>query len=196
VTEHKPTDAPQQSREWGDPTESVRPLPKSVHLLMWGAIAWGTWYLATSTPEVTPLLGDARSAAGFAAPPAASGAQLFAGKCAACHQATGQGVAGVFPPLVKSEWVIDDERVLAQILLHGIQGPIEVNGQTYNGLMPPWKALSDDELAAIATYIRASWGNGAPAVTAATFATERARTADRTTAWGGGAELQAFAQTP
>lgn len=188
-----------QRRERTEPREKVRPLPWAVHLLTWGTMGWGAWYLATSTPEMSPLLGDARTAAGFAAPAAnapASGAQLFAGKCAACHQASGLGVAGVFPPLAASSWVTGDERVLAQILLHGINGPIRVLDKDYNGLMPPWKALSDAEIAAIATYIRSSWGNSAAPVTDATIAAERARTAARTGPWAGGAELEAFAKAP
>jgi len=77
-----------------------------------------------------------------------------------------------------------------QILLHGIQGAIEVNEVVYNGQMPAWKSLTDDEIAALATYVRSTWGNSASAVTAATVARERERTASRTTAWQGGEELE------
>ncbi|WP_396224063.1 c-type cytochrome [Gemmatimonas sp.] len=182
---------PPRQREYEDPDERVRPLPKILGAVIVGMFAWGAWYLAGSTPELDATLGDGRTAAGFAVAPAGavSGAQVYVGKCAGCHQANGAGVAGVFPPLAASPWVTGSEARLVQILLHGIQGPIDVLGATYNGLMPAWKSLSDDEIAAVATYVRESFGNSAPAVTTATVAAERQRTAGMTTPWSGGAAL-------
>jgi len=100
-------------------------------------------------------------------------------------------LAGVFPPLTASPWVTGSEQRLVQILLHGIQGPLDVLGVTYNGLMPAWNMLSDAELAAVATYVRGAFGNQASAITAELVAIERAATASRTTPWAGGAELEA-----
>ncbi len=119
------------------------------------------------------------------------GKALFAAQCAACHQATGKGLPGVFPPLDGSEWVHGDTRVLANILLHGINGEITVAGTKYQGSMPAFSQLSDDELAGVATYIRSSWSNKAEAVTAELFAKERAAS-DRKTPFEGGAALQAL----
>jgi len=112
------------------------------------------------------------------------GKQVYATTCAACHQATGEGVAGVFPPLAGSEWVTGDEAKLARIILHGVTGPIEVAGETFNGMMPPWgPTLKDPDIAAVLTYVRSAWGNKAAPVTAAKVAAIRAATSSRTTPW-------------
>ncbi len=120
-----------------------------------------------------------------AAAPAApvDGATVFAGTCAACHQASGLGSPGLFPPLAGSEYVTGDDERLVKIVLHGLGGPVTVKGATYNGAMPPWQQLSDAELAAVLTYVRSSWGNAGTPVTADEVARERAATAGRTTPW-------------
>jgi len=118
-----------------------------------------------------------------------SGDQLFSSLCAACHQATGQGLPGVFPPLADSEWVKAPEATPAKILLVGLSGSVTVKGQTYNGQMPPFKQLSDEEMAGLLTYLRSSWGNNAPAVTPASIASVRASLKDRAEPWKGEAEL-------
>jgi len=97
------------------------------------------------------------------------GSQVYQQVCIACHQATGEGLAGVFPPLVGSEWVSGSDDRLAAIVLHGLMGPIEVKGQTWNGVMPPQGATLDDrQIAAVLTYIRSEWGNDSPPVEPAT----------------------------
>ncbi|HEU4720851.1 MAG TPA: cytochrome c [Gemmatimonadaceae bacterium] len=112
------------------------------------------------------------------------GKQVYATTCAACHQSTGEGVAGVFPPLAGSEWVSGDEAKLARIILHGVTGPIEVAGETFNGMMPPWgPTMKDADIAAVLTYVRSAWGNKAAPVTAAKVASIRAATSSRTTPW-------------
>ena len=116
--------------------------------------------------------------------PMVVGKRLFTANCVACHQATGQGVAGQFPTLVGSEWVLSGDwhgdNHLVQILLHGLQGPIQVKGSTYNGAMPPWKQLKDEQIAMILTYIRNEWGNSAPPITAEQVAKVREETATQT----------------
>jgi mono/diheme cytochrome c family protein len=116
--------------------------------------------------------------------PMVVGKRLFTANCVACHQATGQGVAGQFPTLVGSEWVLGGDwhgdNHLVKILLHGLQGPIQVKGDTYNGAMPPWKQLKDDQIAMILTYIRNEWGNSAPPITAEQVAKVREETAAQT----------------
>ena len=112
------------------------------------------------------------------------GKQVYATTCAACHQATGEGVAGVFPPLVGSEWVTGDESKLALIILHGVTGPIEVAGETFNGMMPPWGGtMKDADIAAVITYVRSAWGNKAAPVTTAKIASIRAAHTSRTMPW-------------
>jgi mono/diheme cytochrome c family protein len=114
--------------------------------------------------------------------PMVVGRRLYTANCVACHQPTGQGVAGQFPTLVDSEWVVGGDWVgdnhLVKIMLHGLQGPILVKGQPYNGAMPPWNHLNDDQLASILTYIRNEWGNSALPITADRIAQIREETAD------------------
>lgn len=127
-------------------------------------------------------------AIGLAAAPAeaqqADGAKVYGTVCSSCHQANGQGVPGAFPPLAESEWVTGDETRLIKIILHGVTGEIDVGGEIYAGMMPPWGGgLNDAEVAAVSTYLRSSFGNSAPPVTAATVARIRAQYAARKTPW-------------
>jgi len=96
------------------------------------------------------------------------GKAVFDKVCAVCHQANGQGVPAVFPPLAGSSILTEtDPGKIIRATLHGLQGPIEVNGQNYNSVMPPQgPVLNDADLAAALTYARNAWGNHAPAVTA------------------------------
>lgn len=115
-----------------------------------------------------------------------AGQAVFGRTCATCHQQNGRGIAGVYPPLENSPIVAGEAATLIQIVLHGLQGPITVHGRTYNSVMPPWKSLSDADIAAVLTYVRTTWGAGATAVPAELVTSERARTAARTTMWTAG----------
>lgn len=88
------------------------------------------------------------------------GKSLYETNCAACHQASGQGVPNVFPPLAKSDYLMGREDKGIGIVLRGLTGEIVVNGVTYNGVMPQL-LLNNDEVANILTYVRNSWGNDA-----------------------------------
>ena len=88
-----------------------------------------------------------------------AGEALFAGTCSTCHQANGQGLEGVFPPLAGSDWIKADPKRVPNVILHGLTGPVTVNGKEYNSVMPPMSQLTDDEVANIATYVLNSWGN-------------------------------------
>ena len=101
-----------------------------------------------------------------------AGASVFANNCASCHGATGQGVPGSFPPLANNPTVTGDPNKVIGIVLGGLHEPITVNGQSYNGQMPPWKGtLTNKEIADVVTYIRGSLGNNkASAVTEAQVA--------------------------
>ncbi|WP_243039047.1 copper-containing nitrite reductase [Dyella sedimenti] len=89
-----------------------------------------------------------------------AGEQSFNGTCAVCHQATGEGMAGVFPPLAKSDYLARQAKDhLISIPLHGLNGKVTVNGKDYDSVMPPLGQLTDDEVANILTYVLNSWGN-------------------------------------
>lgn len=108
---------------------------------------------------------------------AVDGQALYMKSCVACHQVTGQGVPGAFPPLDNSPYVTGPnvER-LAAIVLYGLQGPINVNGVTYASAMAPLGSqFSDQELAAIVTYVRGAWSNKAGPVDAKVFSDTRAK---------------------
>jgi mono/diheme cytochrome c family protein len=132
-----------------------------------------------STQAVIP--GAAVAAGGAAAAP--NGAELFT-RCAACHQATGLGVPGAYPPLAGSEWLDNNPEVPIRIVLHGLQGPITVKNTNFNSAMTPFgDQLSDAEIAAIITYERSSFGNHASSITAEQVASVRAATKSQTTPW-------------
>ncbi|GGH61279.1 hypothetical protein GCM10010975_24790 [Comamonas phosphati] len=192
---HDPLGA--QQRENADPEERIRPVPLLAALITVGMVLFGVLYIFLSEPFGSPALGDRRTLADLSGPgPAAGGAvdgkALFAAQCAACHQATGKGLPGVFPPLDGSEWVQGDPRILANILLHGISGEIEVAGQKYQGAMPAFPQLGDAELAAVVSHVRSAWSNKADAVPASLFEAER-KASTRTTPFEGGAALKALA---
>ncbi|WP_027994546.1 c-type cytochrome [Simplicispira psychrophila] len=192
---------PAQQRENTDPEERIRPIPLIVVALTAIMVAFGVLYILTSDPFGNSALGDRRTVADLSGPvPAAAGAtvdgkQVFTANCVACHQATGKGLPGVFPPLDGSEWVHGDARTLANILLHGINGEIEVVGATYKGAMPAFQQLGDAELAAVATYIRSAWSNKSEALEPGLFEQER-KASTRTTPFEGGAALKALAAKP
>ena len=85
--------------------------------------------------------------------------------CAACHQASGTGVPGAFPPLAGSDYLVADPTRAIDIVLHGMSGPVEVSGTVYNGVMPPMAYLSNEDVAAALNHALNSWGNDAGTVT-------------------------------
>jgi len=111
------------------------------------------------------------------APPADSrpaGQQLYARHCLSCHQADGGGVPNMQPPIAGGSWVKGDARVLAKFVMTGGFGSAERKDSAVGNVMPEFRQLSDDDLAGILSYIRAKFGGGAPAVTAADVAAARA----------------------
>jgi len=187
-------------REHSDPDERVRPLPWLFTMFLGAMGMWGAFYIVATPSGEASAYGDQRTVALLRPPvavagaaPAVDGKQLFGAKCVACHQASGLGVAGVFPPLAGAEWVLGSEKVLIAILLHGVQGELEVKGNKYNGAMPAFGTLADAELAALLSYIRSDWGNQAAPVTAAAVAAQREATKDQKSAYAGGAALKALA---
>jgi len=123
-------------------------------------------------PVTKDIAGPVKPAAEPAAPepPFAErfkdGQALFQTNCIACHQSTGLGVPGSFPPLAKSDFLMNRQDMGIGVLLHGINNePITVNGKHFQGVMPQLP-LTDDQIASILTYVRNSWGNKSPAVKA------------------------------
>ncbi len=90
--------------------------------------------------------------------------KLYNTFCGTCHQQNGKGARGRMPPLAGTDWVVGDKERLIRVVLNGLKGSMEINGETYNGVMPGHSFLSDDEIATILTYIRSSFGNEASAI--------------------------------
>ena len=116
----------------------------------------------------------------------ALGQELFSSRCGVCHGPLGQGQPGKFPPLAGSEWVrAPSPGRPIRIVLNSVNGEIQVKGETYNDpAMPPWRdAATDEEIAAILTYVRQAWGNNAPPVKPEQVKEIREKTSDRGTQW-------------
>jgi mono/diheme cytochrome c family protein len=195
----------QEKRENADPSEAGMPIPFGIFALVVGMVLFAAIYILTDHQPLPSELGDQRTLQDLLpkaqAPAAASGnsgavldgAPIYAARCAACHQPTGAGLPGVFPPLAGSEWVTGKDEVLAKILLHGVTGELTVKGASFKGAMPAFKdQLKDEEIAAVATHMRSQWGNKASAVAAEVVAKARSETASRSTPWNGDAELAAL----
>jgi mono/diheme cytochrome c family protein len=196
-----PVDQP-QGREGHEPEEVPRGVPWVMAAFVVCIAGWGAYTFVTEVGSdgFSPH-GDRRTVAALAPPPveapaaggeaaAPDGEAIYSARCVACHQATGLGLAGAFPPLAESEWVVGIPERPVGIVLHGLQGAIEVKGVPYQGVMPAFKdQLSDGEIAAVVSYVRRSFGNDAPVVSAETVATVRGATEGRTEAIGGQDEL-------
>ena len=141
--------------------------------------AMPAWKGTLSGAEIAAVITYIRAAWSNKAPPVSedqvalaakpamlSGEAIFAAKCATCHQSSGQGT-DQYPPLAGNAAVnASDPSTIVGIIVNGRSGPLTVNGKTYNGTMPTWKGqLSNPDIAAVATYIRSSWGNHAAGVT-------------------------------
>ena len=160
----------QLMREKDEPHEGMNPVPLFLIFAFGVLCIWaGAYFMRFSgdfsanafSPEYR-----ASSGAAAAAPEISlfdRGAKIFRAQCAQCHQTSGEGVAGVFPPLVGSDCVTGHSEKLARILIIGLNGPIEVLGNSYNGNMPAFGPnglnLRPKEIAGVMTYIRQEWGN-------------------------------------
>ena len=177
-------------REKPEPKEGFSPTPIAIVFLLSALSFVCALYLSRYSGGFEPLVFDETVDVRAETEPApveidmvALGKRMYA-QCAACHQMSGQGVPGAFPPLVGSDWVTGDEKRAARILLFGLQGPIEVNGTTYNGVMPGFGpesgyGFSEQQIAAVLTYIRSEWGNVGTEVSVSTVEEVYASHADR-----------------
>jgi nitrite reductase (NO-forming)/hydroxylamine reductase len=115
----------------------------------------------------------AETAAGSLDELMAAGKGIYEANCGACHQPNGKGLPGAFPPLAESDYLLRDRQDVLAVALFGLSGPITVNDQEYNGVMPSLGHLKDEDLAAALTYVFNSWGNSLAAVTPAEVAALR-----------------------
>jgi cytochrome c oxidase cbb3-type subunit 2 len=140
-----------------------------------GDAAGGEGATAGAAPvsNSAPSVAAAAPALGY---DAAKGASLYAANCSACHQGSGEGLPGAFPPLKGNAVVNDDDATEhIHVVLHGLQAT-QVGGVVYGGVMPPFAArLNDAEVADIIDYERSSWGNHGKSAVAAQVAVERAK---------------------
>ena len=191
--EHMQNVHAQLMREKEEPQEGFSPVPIFLMFIFAALCFWGGVYLVEHSggyrwdaysPDFNPNAG---------APKPVEitlfdrGAKVYRNQCAQCHQADGNGVLGVYPPLVASNWVTGHPQVVSRILINGLNGPIIVKGSNYNGNMPAFGSsgldLSDKDIAGVITYIRQEWGNSASDVTAATIAEYRDLYAGRSVPW-------------
>lgn len=115
---------------------------------------------------------------------AENGARLFTQNCSSCHGADAMGTTGIFPPLVNSEWVTGDKSIPIRIVLNGLSGSVNVNDQTYRGMMPAFEArLNESQLAAILNYLRSKSEGDLPEITRDDVIRTDKRYRDRTTPW-------------
>ncbi|MBL9199417.1 MAG: c-type cytochrome [Opitutaceae bacterium] len=136
---------------------------------------------AVATAAARPLTANERMQV-------AAGATHYQQVCAGCHGLDGRGVVPLAPPLAGSEWVTGPESRLLRVMLHGLTGPVQVGETQYAppAVLPEMAglaALPDEQLAAIASYVRRAWGHGAEPVTPQRVALEREASAGRVSPW-------------
>ncbi len=166
------------------------PFPLLLLGIMCCAIFFGSIYLAHYSGHFDPSIYNEHQepatgpVAAATVTPVQLGKRTFSQVCIICHQAMGQGVPGIYPPLAHSEWAQGSEERIISIVLHGLTGHIKVDGKEFNNTMAPFgAALKDDQIANALTYVRQEWGNKAPPVDSATVAKVRTETAGRTKPW-------------
>lgn len=183
----------QLMREKQEPSERFSPIPVFLVFVIMVLGFWGGIYIVLYSGEFRADAFDPnfKSGSTYVAPPppplAIVGEKIYRNQCAQCHQPDGNGLAGVYPPLVGSDWVTGHPEVLARILINGLNGPIEVKGNTYNGNMPAFGPgglnLKPRDLAGVMTYIRQEWGNDSADMTVEMVDTYLESYASRSTPW-------------
>jgi nitrite reductase (NO-forming) len=102
------------------------------------------------------------------------GKTIYNKTCVACHQANGQGIPNAFPPLAKSDYLNKDVNRAIRAVIHGLNGPITVNGKKYNATMTS-QGLNDQQVADVLTYVYSNWGNNKTKVTPAMVKAQRSK---------------------
>ena len=142
-------------------------------------------FFVTGALLATAISSHAQTPAATATPEQlAEGKKNYMMVCVACHQPNGAGLPSVFPPLTNSEYVSGSAERYAAMILKGNAGPMTIDGKLYNNIMPGQEAmLTDEKVASIMTFTRASFGNNAPPVSPELVAATRKKFADRKTPW-------------
>jgi len=178
--------------EAAEPRAGGTAVPVWMIVLLFLLLYWGMVYFDQHSGWFSPeVYAPYRSTAELVMyQPPAGGPDLNRGKavyenvCGLCHGNDGMGKPGQAPPFARSEWALGNPNRMIRIPLAGLAGPIQVNGQEWNLAMPAMgAALPDDDLAAVLTYIRQSWGNKASAVTPEQVKAVRAEVGNRTQPW-------------
>jgi len=112
-----------------------------------------------------------------------AGRDLYLISCGACHQPHGRGQDGLAPPLLNSDWVLGNPERITRIVLHGLRGPIEIEGKLWELAMPGLAVFEDEQLASVLTYVRREWGHTAPAISTEFVGSVRAKYGDRIDMW-------------
>jgi mono/diheme cytochrome c family protein len=156
-----------------------------------GGLAWAglnIWFAQPLIPTTEDLPNILKEPPPSAAPaivapagPTDPGEQVFSTVCAACHQTTGLGLPGAFPPLAGSDWASGDPETPIRIVLAGLSGPVKVSGADFNSMMPPPPGLDDEKIAAVLTFVRSHFNNKASEVTKDQVAAVRASLHGRST---------------
>jgi len=152
-------------------------------------LAWAKPFAAGQLQLASAAQGEYLRKLLSAAPKTASpGEQLYEMACLPCHQPEGKGLPGVYPPLAGSDWVRGDKARIIKVILHGLTGPVTVGGQNFGHLpssvpMPALGGLSDEQIADVLTFVRASYGQQASPVTAAEVKSVRDANAKREQPW-------------
>jgi len=166
-----------------EPRVGRAPVPVWLFFLLFVLLFWGMYYFDQRSAWFnTQVYAPYRSLAELQLyQPPTGGVSLERGRvvyesvCALCHNVDGAGKPNQAPPLAGSEWVTGSVQRLIRIPVAGLTGPIEVKGQQWNLAMPAMgAALSDDDLAAVLSYMRNSWGNKASEITPEQVAAVRA----------------------
>jgi mono/diheme cytochrome c family protein len=178
--------------EGAEPRAGSTPVPIWLIVLLFGLFYWGMVYFDQHSGWFSAdVYAPYRSAEELTLyQPPTGGLDLLQGKavyenlCGLCHNNDGTGKAGQAPPFVGSEWVTGSPERMIRIPLAGLAGPVQVAGQSYNLSMPAMGvALSDEDLAAVLSYIRQSWGNKASVITPEQVKAVRAKVGNRTQPW-------------
>ncbi len=176
-------------REAKLPEEGAEPGPVWLYIIIFSTLCFGFFYIGRYLGEISDrphvLEEGAMIVSNEPEPPQPLfkiGEKVYRQRCVSCHQEDGKGVEGAYPPLVQAHWVTGSSERLSAILLYGINGNLTVNGNVYNGNMPAWETLTDEQIAGVSTYIRNSWGNAADTVQIATVAEVR-KTITRAAPW-------------
>jgi glucose/arabinose dehydrogenase/mono/diheme cytochrome c family protein len=127
-------------------------------------------------PVVLPLTADQQALY-------EKGKTIYSSICIACHQPTGQGMAGLAPPLVNSEWVLGDPDKIIRIVTQGLSGPIDVEGTKWQLDMPGLPIFDDEQVAGILTYIRREWEHTATPVAPSFVTSVRDAIKDHSKPW-------------